>query len=139
MATVANNIRITIVGEPHPRQSVRSALAPSGKIIHYQPSNTPAARWKDKIRATCLQHKPDKLLLGAIGAVVNFYLSTPKKKRHQSPIGKPDLDNLEKPLWDAMQGVFFQDDAQIIEKTITKVYSDNPRVEVFLYECGDTE
>ena len=70
---------------------------------------------------------------------MNFYLSTPKKKRHQSPIGKPDLDNLEKPLWDAMQGVFFQDDAQIIEKTITKVYSDNPRVEVFLYECGDTE
>lgn len=46
---------------------------------------------------------------------------------------KPDIDNVVKALCDAMNGVAYKDDAQIIELTVTKHYGDTPGVHVRLY------
>lgn len=44
------------------------------------------------------------------------------------PIKKPDLDNLEKAVTDACNGIVYVDDAQIVEVVKAKRYSDTPHV-----------
>ena len=43
---------------------------------------------------------------------------------------KPDVDNLLKYIFDAMNGVIFVDDSQICLVNARKIYSDSPRTEM---------
>lgn len=45
------------------------------------------------------------------------------------PTGRPDLDNVVKML-DALNGVVWRDDAQIVTATVQKRYSDRPRLRI---------
>ena len=49
------------------------------------------------------------------------------------PAKKPDLDNVLKIIMDALTGVAFEDDNQIVQVYIEKLYGQEPRVEVTLY------
>jgi Holliday junction resolvase RusA-like endonuclease len=63
-----------------------------------------------------------------------------KKKRQMAMDGeihpqvKPDLDNVMKAVLDAMNGVVYVDDSQVINMVATKRYSSDPRIEVYLHE-----
>lgn len=48
--------------------------------------------------------------------------------------GKPDLDNVAKAVLDALNGVVYQDDKQVIRLVIEKSYSFEPRIEVYVHE-----
>ena len=50
------------------------------------------------------------------------------------PTKKPDLDNVAKIVLDSLNGIAYSDDSQIVKLNIEKHYSENPRVEVTLYE-----
>ncbi len=52
------------------------------------------------------------------------------------PLVKPDFDNVEKIICDALNGIAYQDDKQIVENYMQKFYSDKPRVEVTLEEIS---
>jgi Holliday junction resolvase RusA-like endonuclease len=72
-----------------------------------------------------------------------FYLPIPKKysKKDQlraelgllRPISKPDKDNLEKLLYDALKSVLYKDDSCIVGGNAEKFYSSKPRVEIKLW------
>ena len=51
------------------------------------------------------------------------------------PTKKPDTDNIAK-IKDALNGIVWHDDAQVVEETIAKYYSDNPRliIEILMLE-----
>lgn len=53
---------------------------------------------------------------------------------HIRPIVKPDTDNYIKSTLDALNGILWRDDAQIVDLTAHKFYSDNPRIEIELEE-----
>lgn len=63
-----------------------------------------------------------------------------KKKRQLAidgeiyPQVKPDLDNVMKAVLDALNGVVYADDSQVINLVATKRYSTDPRVEVYVHE-----
>ncbi len=63
-----------------------------------------------------------------------------KKKRQLAVDGeiypqvKPDLDNVMKAVLDALNGVVYADDSQVINLVATKRYSTDPRVEVYVHE-----
>lgn len=63
-----------------------------------------------------------------------------KKKRQDAVDGelypkvKPDLDNVAKAVLDAINGIVYVDDAQVINLVATKRYATDPRVEVYLFE-----
>jgi Holliday junction resolvase RusA-like endonuclease len=48
------------------------------------------------------------------------------------PTTKPDTDNIAKICLDALNGIAYHDDAQIVELQVSKLYSDEPRVVVWL-------
>jgi Holliday junction resolvase RusA-like endonuclease len=50
---------------------------------------------------------------------------------------KPDADNLEKAIWDAMTGIILKDDSQIFGHSTFKHYAEEPRIEITIYEYDD--
>jgi Holliday junction resolvase RusA-like endonuclease len=50
------------------------------------------------------------------------------------PKVKPDLDNVVKAVLDALNGVVYRDDAQVVNLVATKRYATEPRVEVYIFE-----
>lgn len=62
--------------------------------------------------------------------------STSKKKQREMlehrlrPTVKPDLDNVAKLVYDALNGVAWYDDNAIVDTQVRKFYSDMPRVDV---------
>lgn len=61
-------------------------------------------------------------LTGALKLVVTYFMRAPKKRVRVFPTTKPDLDNLIKPK-DALNGIIWEDDSQIIEIHARKVYA----------------
>jgi Holliday junction resolvase RusA-like endonuclease len=66
-------------------------------------------------------------------------VSWPKKKQQAALAGdlipgKPDLDNVAKAVLDALNGVIYEDDKQVIRLVAEKRYSFEPRVEVYVHE-----
>lgn len=52
------------------------------------------------------------------------------------PTTRPDMDNIEKSVMDALNGIAWNDDAQVVQKFAMKVYSDDPRVVVEIEEAA---
>ena len=50
------------------------------------------------------------------------------------PVVKPDIDNICKVVLDGLNGVAFADDKQVQSLSVSKWYSDQPRVEVEIME-----
>lgn len=73
-----------------------------------------------------------------IDAYFSVPKSTSKKKAKEMiekkirPAKKPDADNIIKAIADALNDVAYYDDKQIVDCSISKYYSDNPRIEVFI-------
>jgi Holliday junction resolvase RusA-like endonuclease len=53
----------------------------------------------------------------------------------EKPTKKPDSSNILKSVEDAMNGVVYKDDCQIINHHITKVYSSLSGVDICVKEC----
>lgn len=74
---------------------------------------------------------------------VDIFMSVPKsaslKKRfniiaYTRPTKRPDNDNIYKGIADALNGVAYYDDSQIVRTEINKFWSIDPRVEVTIRE-----
>ncbi len=71
--------------------------------------------------------------------------SASKKKRMAMlseeirPTKKPDGDNILKAVADALNGVCYKDDKNIVKMSIEKFYSDVPRIEVVVQEVQKVE
>jgi Holliday junction resolvase RusA-like endonuclease len=69
--------------------------------------------------------------------------SLPKKRMEaclnglEKPIKKPDASNVLKSVEDAMNGVVYKDDSQIVNIHVSKVYSSVSGVDVCIKECLD--
>ena len=50
------------------------------------------------------------------------------------PIVKPDVDNVAKSILDALNGIIYLDDKQIIELDIEKIYAETSWTEVKIKE-----
>lgn len=62
---------------------------------------------------------------------------TVKEKMKSSairPTVKPDCDNILKLVADALNGIAYDDDKQIVKMTVAKVYSETPCTEIYINE-----
>lgn len=81
---------------------------------------------------------------GPISVSMYFRLPIPKstpKKRVASLLGglvrptkKPDLDNMNKAILDAMNGIVYKDDSQVVTIHSKKVYSTHAGVDICIME-----
>lgn len=52
--------------------------------------------------------------------------------RNLYPTKKPDCDNIAKAVCDALNGVAYYDDKQIVRLTVLKFYAEQPEVKVYI-------
>lgn len=132
--------KFTIAGEP-----VAKGRPRFGKGRTYTPQKTfdYEAHVRNAASITIGNNEP---LEGAIALHVRAFFSMPKsfsiKSREYAesgnirPTKRPDIDNVLKIIADALNGVAWRDDSQIVTAAVEKFYSDLPRVEVTYWSAS---
>lgn len=80
------------------------------------------------IRLLTYKQYKGPILLGPLSIYLHFFLKRPKTVKRPHCIVKPDLDNLIKAIFDSLNKVVWNDDAQIISLSCKKEYSDSGKI-----------
>ena len=128
-------MKFTIPLQPKPKQRPQH-----GKGNTFTPKET---REYERIVGFYARRAIKQPLEGAIRVKVDFYMPIPKswpeKKKRLAEAGeirpatRPDLDNLEKALFDGMNGIAWIDDALVVEVHKAEWYGE-PRTDVEISE-----
>ena len=130
---------LTVYGPPRPLLRPRFA---NGRA--YDPIKNKHAKKSiaSAARAKLFHAQPKTIFTGPLCAQLTFYLPKPKSKIRKNstpypyPDCKPDIDNLEKLIYDALNGIVYKDDGQIIDAILKKrwAYDREPCVEIVITE-----
>lgn len=116
--------RITIHGKPATKGSTVSFLSRDGRIV----TRTDAVGlvpWTDAVRWACreagvqMAAPESPVWLG-----VTFIAPRPKRTRRAFPSVRPDVDKWSRALLDALTGMAYADDAQVVTLHASKRYGD---------------
>lgn len=128
-------IKIELSGKPIAKKRPRLSR---GKTYDEQSKEKKSAKME-----TLKQLRDQRVLRASkskIGIDMTFHTALPKtwaQKRKERELGefnprRPDLDNYVKFYCDVFNGLLYEDDSQVVQMNCRKVYSDNPRTEVFI-------
>jgi Holliday junction resolvase RusA-like endonuclease len=130
------NIEFFIPGIPKPKARARTVRNKhTGGVHSYTPETS--ATWESIVYARSLDYKPDKPIDCPLSVYLHFWLPRPKSPKNKlHPVTRPDLDNLAKSVFDALNGVFWVDDSRIVLKGLRKAYATEggPGVAVIIEE-----
>lgn len=134
---------IVIPGEPCGKQRPR-VVRNNGVSRTYTPVKT--ANYESLVKLAYRQARgpyiPDKPVELYITACHSVPRSVSKRKAQAMlggairPTKKPDCDNIAKIICDALNGVAYHDDAQIVRLTVAKRYSETPQVTIEIREVN---
>lgn len=135
-------VAFTVPGEPHGKGRHRSCIR-GGRIATYTPQKT--ERYENLIAVVAklaMGRRPP--FGGACAVELDIFVSVPAswsiKKRAMAlggglhPTKKPDVDNVEKAVFDGMNGIVWRDDVQVVDVVKRKRYSETPGVYVRVME-----
>ena len=140
--------QITIPITPQAKQSFRYT-ARNNKVIRYQPKDK--VNYIGAIKTYAMAKRPDRLLEGALELSVDFifpFLGKHGKKVRQEVLDgralykttKPDVDNLLKPLKDALRSVVYADDNQVAAYgRMRKIYGEAGKLIVIIRELEEND
>lgn len=126
-------IHFRVYGIPQTKGSMRAFIPPGARFPILTNANKNNKAWELLVREEAGKHRPPALLLGPIRLSLTFHMKKPKslpKRKPALPIKKPDLSKMFRSVEDALTGVIYRDDAQIVQGYAEKIYSDAPGVEV---------
>ena len=130
--------RVEIVVPGEPRGKARARTLKSGRT--YTPQGTKAyealvqaAYWQAYMGSPGPKFAAGEPLRLTVDAFMKLPASASKKKLAMMlsgalrPAKKPDWDNIGKVVSDALTGLAYPDDAQVVEARVRKFYSESPR------------
>lgn len=148
-------LRFEVAGKAEPAGSKRAFVPQkngqpfrsktNGRIVVSVVDDNPNGRdWKNRVADGARQQWGARLLLTApLWFKATFYLRRPKghhgtgrnaavvkESSPQFPASKPDVLKLTRAVEDALSGIVYADDSQIVSERIDKRYGDKPRVEI---------
>jgi len=134
-------MNFTIPGEPCGK--ARPRVVRSGGITRtYTPEKT--ANYESYVKLEFQRQCGLPFITGPVSMEIVAYFGTPasaSKKKVSAmlqglihPTKKPDCDNIIKIICDALNGLAYKDDAQIVHVSIRKQYAAIPHVDVFITE-----
>lgn len=135
-------IFFTVPGQPQGKGRAR-AFVRNGHVAHYTPEKTRS--YEGVITALALEAMHGRAPSNAplqLDLILWFEVpdSWPKWKRDAAlagtvvPTTKPDADNVTKAVKDALNGVVWRDDCQVVRMSVAKKYDVRPRVIVEVSE-----
>lgn len=137
---VGGGVIFTVPGKPVGKGRPRAARRGKG-ITLYTPEKT--ATYESTIALVASQAMAGcPLITGPVGVVMRMTLPIPmswskRKKAHAldgivMPTTKPDMDNVVKAIFDAINGVVWNDDVQVVDLHVIKRYGVTPCVGVIV-------
>ena len=102
-----------------------------------------ARPWRQDVRSEAMKWV-DRPIDGPVEMILHFYMPRPQivpAKRRGYPTTRPDLDKLARCICDALDGLAYYDDSQVVRLIITKCYAaDGPGVSINIVGlCGMQE
>jgi Holliday junction resolvase RusA-like endonuclease len=125
-------VRFVVKGEPVAKPRPR-VVTQEGRTHAYTPKH--AKEWEETVQWFAAQHRPATPLDGPLAVALIFYLPRPKTVKRPRPSVRPDIDNYAKAVMDALNGVMWKDDGQIVKLHCEKRYGE-PRVEIEIQEVA---
>ena len=134
---VGDIFRVVIPGVPEKKARHKDyAIKGTNKRVHVNPNR----KAQDRFAGIAIARKPDEPFTRALK--VDVLAVFPYLKKHYKKNGelkdnipvykttKPDKDNIEKFVFDSLNGLFWKDDAIIVDGRTTKIYGKEPRTEI---------
>ena len=133
-------VSFTIPGEAVPKARPR-VFKRKGKSTAVTPEKT--VKYENLVKWAAhqaMQKAGAVMFLGPLQASIDISLPIPSSwssKRQEmaiagqiAPTKRPDIDNLVKALFDAMNGIVFRDDSQVVFAVVRKLYSREPNTRI---------
>lgn len=128
-------ISFTVFGDPQSGGSKIQGRTNFGRTF-LRDTNPKVGAWKRDVKMTAqVAMERHELMTGPIRLEAKFYVQLPRTVKRSYPTVKPDLTKLLRPVEDALTGVVYRDDCQIIKTTMEKHYGE-PRVELKVWELA---
>jgi len=134
--------RIAVYGTPEPGGSKRWV----GRVVDANPR---AKGWQANVARAAAEQYTGGLLDGPLAVEMTFYRARPrghfgtgrnagsvKASAPVAPITRPDALKLARVVEDALTGVIWRDDSQIVEESLAKRYGEPERCEIDVYRMG---
>lgn len=139
--------RAVVLGEPVAQSRPRFSRQ-GGFVKAYDPAKS--RDYKQYVRLVAAQDAPAVPVTGAVLLSLKIYRAMPKSmskaKREAAlagqlrPTTKPDVSNVLKGVEDALKGLWYADDSQIVGYgELGKWYSERPRIEVTMQEIEEVQ
>lgn len=109
------------------------AFTPKGWTRPILTSDNPNLKqWRQLVAVGAGEKMQGAPIAGAVVLIAAFYMPRPKSMsmKVRQHTKKPDLDKLVRALKDALKGVVWVDDSQVVSLSATKEYADNAPVGV---------
>jgi Holliday junction resolvase RusA-like endonuclease len=137
-------MKIVVFGEVKPQGRPRGTII-KGRIVFYEQKET--KEYKKQIANVFKLNYPDHIPFeSCLNCTIKVYKAIPKsfgkEKRMKAlsdkirPTTKPDVDNYAKLICDALNGIAYVDDSQIVTLEIKKHYSDVDKLEIIIEQVN---
>ena len=139
-----NSVAFTIPGPPQGKARPKVVRIKTGASVTYTPDKTVRYEELTRSRYQAAAHgfkfSDDAQL--AVMIIARYPIPKSKSKKIKFAMGagqikpakKPDCDNIVKIVCDALNGIAYRDDAQIVEVQMAKEYADEPGTDVRMWE-----
>ena len=130
----------TVFGPPATKGSTRSfRSASTGAVVTMAdcsklPAWSQAVGWAARAARLPLVPRP-----AGVAVTLEVFSVRPKSAKQRVPSVKPDVDKVLRALLDALTGVAYQDDAQVVAATVKKAYGSEAKAVVTVSEVADAE
>lgn len=134
-------IKIVVPGDAQAQMRPRATTIGGSVRMYDHPKSK---QYKKHVQKAAAPYLPQKPLTGALSMKVTVYRgflkSFSKRQRVDAegglllPVTRPDVDNLAKTFMDALNGLAYIDDSQIVTLIAEKKYAEFARVEIEIFE-----
>lgn len=139
-----NVISFFVPGVPKPAGSKKTLPHRyTGEMVTMDMSGTAGKKWRKQVKNTAAVYWKNKLLECPVAMNLTFYFQRPKKHfrtgkfshllRNDAPrhhTVTPDTTKVTRAVEDALTGVIWKDDSQVVDQHIKKRYAETPGVYV---------
>ena len=121
-------VEFRVYGVPAPQGS-KTAFVRGGKAVVVDGSSKTGRQklssWRAEVAREALNNRPDEVYDHFVHITINFFMPKPKSapKFKMYCDKKPDIDKLVRSTLDALTGVIYRDDSQVVSLQAIKFYA----------------
>lgn len=113
-----------VEGVPVTQGSMVGIARPDGSVVVLHGSREQLRGWREHVGVLARQaFGAGEPWTGPVAVYAVFWMPRARSRRHDYPIG--DLDKLTRAVLDALTGIVFRDDVQVITLNVAKRYAES--------------